>query len=77
MMRAMYEDSCCNLIEDKMSDCFDFKTSVRQGCFMSGFLIILAVDRVGANALRNRRRGLRWIFTSMFEDLEYTDTALI
>ena len=68
MMRAMYEDSCCNLIEDKLSDCFDFKTSVRQGCFMSGW--------VGTKALRNRRRGLRWILTSMLEDLEHTDTAL-
>ena len=47
------------------------------GLFMSGFLIILRVHWVDTNALRNRRRGLRWIFTSMLEDLEYTDIALI
>ena len=69
----MYADSCCSVIDNgKMSNWFDVKTGVRQGCVMSGFLFIMAVDWV-RKTVRNRRRGLRWRFTSMLEDLDYAD----
>ena len=74
LIRAMYAGSCCSVIDNgKMSDWFDVKTGVRQGCVMSGFLFIMAVDWVMTNTVRNRRRGLRWRFTSMLEDLDYAD----
>ena len=73
LIRAMYADSCCSVIDNgKMSDWFDVKTGVRKGCVMSGFLF-MAVDWVRRNTVRNRRRGLRWRFTSMLEDLDYAD----
>ena len=74
LIRAMYAGSCCSVIDNgKMSDWFDVKTDVRQGCVMSGFLCIMAVDWVMTNTVRNRSRGLRWRFTSMLKDLAYAD----
>ena len=74
LIKAMYADSCYSVIDNgKMSNWFDVKTGVRQGCVMSGFLFIMAVDWVMTNTVRNRRRGLRWRFTSMLEELDYAD----
>ena len=48
LIRAMYAGSCCSVIDNgKMSDWFDVKTGVRQGCVMSGFLFIMALDWIG------------------------------
>jgi len=49
----MYEDSCCNVIDNgKMSDWFDVKTGIPRDCIMSGFLFIVAVDWLMTNTLR-------------------------
>lgn len=53
LIRAMYEDSCCNVIDNgKMSDWFDVKTGIPRDCIMSGFLFIVAVDWLMTNTLR-------------------------
>ena len=45
LIRAMYEESCLNGIENgKMSDWFNVRTGVHHGCIMRGFLFIVAVD---------------------------------
>ena len=70
LIRAMYKGGCCNVIDNgKMSDWFDVKIGVRQGYVMSGFLLIVVVDWVMTNTLRNRRRGLRWKFTSIITQM--------
>jgi len=48
------------------------ETGVKQGCVMSGFLFNIIIDWVIRNTT-NARRGLRWKFTMVLEDLDYAD----
>ena len=57
-IRAMYEDSyCCVIDNGKLSDWFNVRTGV-QGCLMSGFLFVMAVDWVMTNVVRNGCVGI-------------------
>ena len=52
---------------------FDIKSGVRQGCVMSGFLFLIAIDWVKRKTFREGNTGIRWRFTEELEDLDFTD----
>jgi len=57
---------------------FDFKTGVKQGCNMSGFLFVMAVDWIMRKTVRNGESGIRWKLTSNLDDLDVAeDVALL
>ena len=55
------------------SDWFKIKSGVKQGCVMAGFLFLLALDWVMRKATADKRRGVRWNFTAVLEDLDFAD----
>ena len=55
------------------SDWFMIKSGVKQGCVMSGFLFSLCLDWVMRKATANKRRGIKWNFTTVLEDLDFAD----
>lgn len=74
MVQAMYKGSKCAVIDGAgKTDWFDIKSGVRQGCVMSGFLFLLAIDRVMRKTLRAGNTEIRWRFTDKLEDLDFTD----
>ncbi len=40
---------------------------------MTGYLFLLATDRVMSRTTEGRRTGIRWKFTSVLEDLDFAD----
>ncbi len=44
---------------------------------MSGFLFLIAVDRVMKKAVGNGENGTRWKSTSTFDDLDFADDILL
>ena len=61
------------VIEDNETpDWFQIKTGVKQGCVMSGFLFLLAIDWIMKKRTAGVRSGIRWDFTRA---LEYIDVA--
>ena len=40
---------------------------------MSGFLFLLCLDLVMRKATADKRRGIRWNFTTVLEDLDFAD----
>ena len=40
---------------------------------MSGFLFLLCLDWVMRKATADKRRGIRWNFTTVLEDLDFAD----
>ena len=66
-------NSSCVIHNGNISDWFQVETGVRQGCVLSGFLFIIAIDWIMRNATANQRDGLRWKFLAMLDDLDYTD----
>jgi len=74
IIKEIYRDSSsCVINNGQTSEWFPVRTGVRQGCVMSGFLFIVAVDWVMRNATTNKKTGLRWKFTTQLEDLDYAD----
>ena len=55
------------------SDWFMIKSGVKQGCMMSRFLFLLCLDWVTRKATASKRRGIRWNFTTVLEDLDFGD----
>ena len=49
------------------------KSGVKQGCGMSGFLFSLCLDWVMRKVTANKRRGIKWNFTTVLEDLDFAD----
>ena len=76
----IYEDFECAVIdESETSDWFKIKSGVNQGYVMSGFLFLLALDWTMRTRTRTRtrtadkRRGIRWNFATVLEDLDFAD----
>ena len=70
----IYEDFECAAIDGSdTSDWFKIKSGVKQGCVMSGFLFLLALDWIMRKATADKRRGIRWKFTTVLEDLDFAD----
>ena len=75
--KALYHQSSSCVIEGgRYSSWFEVKSGVRQGCVMSGFIFVLIMDWVMRHT-NDRRRGLRWKFTSVLEDLDYADDVAL
>ena len=70
----IYEDFKCAVLDgSETSDWFKIKSGVKQGCVMSGFLFLLALDWTTRKAKADKRRGIRWNFTTVLEDLDFAD----
>ncbi|KAL9967114.1 hypothetical protein ACROYT_G025283 [Oculina patagonica] len=73
IIRELYDGSTCCVVErGQTSDWFPVESGVKQGCVMSGFLFNIIIDWIMQNT-NNARRGLRWKFTTVLEDLDYAD----
>ena len=73
IIQELYDGSTSCVVDNgRTSDWFPVETGVKQGCVMSGFLFNIIIDWVMRNTT-NARRGLRWKFTTVLEDLDYAD----
>ena len=71
---AIYSGFECAVVEGNVtSDWFMIKSGVKQGCMMSGFLFLLRLDWVMRKATGDKRRGIRWNFATVPEDLDFVD----
>lgn len=70
----VYEGFECSVIDrSETSDWFKIKSGVKQGCMMSGFSFLQALDWIMRMTTADKRRGIQWNFTSVLEDLDFMD----
>jgi len=75
IMQQLSNGSTCCIVENGRTlamDWFPVETGVKQGCLMPVFFFNIIIDWTMTNTT-NARRGLRWKFTVVLEDLNYAD----
>src|ERR1700729_2861994 len=74
LIRKMYESMSGRVIhEGQLTEPFEIKTGVRQGCLLSPFLFLLAIDWTMRATMTGRRNGVQWSLTQQLEDLDFAD----
>jgi hypothetical protein len=70
----MYENMSGRAIhEDQLTEPFEIKTGVRQGCLLSPFLFLLAIDWIMRSTTTGRKNGIQWSLTQQLEHLDFAD----
>ncbi|GFR68673.1 hypothetical protein ElyMa_003738400 [Elysia marginata] len=75
----MYDGTTTRVIHAReLKDPYDIKTRVRQGCLLSSFLFLPAVDYIMRRVTEGKQHGIQWTLTSQLEDLDFAgDVALL
>ena len=78
VIAMLYSDFKSQVICDsELTEAFNISTGVKQGCILSPFLFILAMDWIMKNSTDGERRGIKWTMTmtatTTLEDLDFAD----
>lgn len=74
LIKEMYDGTTARVIHaGELSEPFEIKTGVRQGCLLSPFLFLLAVDHILRTTTEGKQNGIQWTITTMLEDLDFAD----
>ena len=74
IIRNSYEGMTCRVVHgQQITDAFQVKTGVRQGCLLSPFLFLLAIDWVMKTSTHQRRNGIQWTLWDQLDDLDFAD----
>lgn len=74
IIRNSYEGMTCRVVHgQQLTDAFQVRTEVRQGCLLSPFLFLLAIDWVMKTSAAQKRNGIQWTPWTQFDDLDFAD----
>ena len=74
LIRNTYEGMTCKVTHaGRLTDSFQVKTGVRQGCLLSPFMFLVAIDWIMKTTTKNRRNGIQWTLWSQLDDLDFAD----
>ena len=74
LIRCMYQGMTCKVSHaGQMSDSFEVKTGVRQGCLLSPFLFLLVINWIMKTTTTGRNNGIQWTLLTQLDDLDFAD----
>ena len=65
--------TCQVVHRGKLTRPFEVGTGVRQGCLLSPFLFLLAIDWIMRETTDGKRTGIQWSLWTQLEDLDFAD----
>ena len=79
LTRAAYVLSTCQVVHDgSLTDSFEVLTGVQQGCIVSPFLFLLAMDWIMKKTTEGHKSGIQWTLFSHLEAVDFAyDVALL
>ncbi len=74
IMKMLYNNPRCRVVcGNNITESFEVKTGVKQGCLLSPILFVLAMEWVLKETNKDGKRGIRWTLMQLLEDLDYAD----
>lgn len=74
IIRNSYEGMTCRVVHgQQLTDAFQVRTGVRQGCLLSPFLFLLAINLVMKTSTAQKRNGIQWTPWTQLDDLDFAD----
>ncbi|XP_073668649.1 uncharacterized protein [Paramisgurnus dabryanus] len=74
LIQQLYEGATCQIIHNgKLTEEFEVRTGVRQGCMLSPMIFLLVVDWVMHQTTKTGKTGIQWSINQSLEDLDFAD----
>ena len=74
IVQSIYQGMFCRVVHSgQISESFEVKTGVRQGCLLSPFLFPLVIDWIMKTVTSNRNNGIQWTLLTQLDDLDFAD----
>ena len=70
IIRSSYEGLSCRV---QPTEEFNARTGVRQGCLLSPFFFLIAIDWIMRTAIAQARNGIQWTPWLQLDDLDFAD----
>ena len=71
LVQGTYEGMPCRVVHrGQLSDCFNVRTGVRQGCLLSPFMLLLVIDWIMRTTTKRKKNGSQWTPWTQLEDKE-------
>ncbi|VDO61705.1 unnamed protein product [Schistosoma margrebowiei] len=65
--------NCKILHGGQLTNSFEVKTGIRQGCLLSHFLFFLVIDWIMKTSTSERKHGIQWTDRMQLDDLDFAD----
>ena len=74
LIKNTYQGTSCTVLHaGQPSESFEVKTGVRQGCLLSPFLFLIAIDWIMKTTTKGRKNGIQWSLWTQLDDLDFAD----